>query len=235
MPAHPLRAFHCSCAFQSPLSWLPNMAPTIGGLTILMSASTLADGVSPDIALDAAIRRGAENVRLEPLTHEEAKRCIAEKLAQYGKKLDDAQMTELLRRRDCTLPLFIQVAVEELRVFGIYEQVLQRIQRLPERISDLFDQALERLEEDHGMDLLKDFVCLLYCSPHGLTEDELRAMLHINLQQFSGIRISLSPYLEEVEIAGSAPRMKFSASTALNDAIYKRYSQSAGRCVSVSI
>ena len=107
-PARPLRAFHCSCAFQSPLSWLPNMAPTIGGLTILMSASTLADGVSPDIALDAAIRRGAENVRLEPLTHEEAKRCIAEKLAQFGKKLDDAQMTELLRRRDCTLPLFIR-------------------------------------------------------------------------------------------------------------------------------
>lgn len=213
----------CSlCTTQTPLSWLPELSPPPAGLTLLVSANIVTESNPGDVALDALVRRGATEVVVPALTAPEAEACVAERLGVYGKKLDGPQMEEFMKRHDANIPLYIQVAVEELRIFGIYEQVLQRIRALPESMPELFDQALERLEEDHGVDILQDFVCLLYCSPQGLTEEELVAMLHITQQQFGMLRTSFIPYINEQEVAGSQPRLQLTTSSVLNNAIFQR-------------
>ncbi len=48
-------------------------------------------------------------------------------------------------------PLYIIVALEELRVFGRFDEVFSEIQKLPEDVPSLFEQMLERIERDYQL------------------------------------------------------------------------------------
>jgi WD40 repeat protein len=74
-------------------------------------------------------------------------------------------------------PLYTIVALEELRVFGKFEAVKDRVLQLPESITGLFNQVLERLETDFGESLVRTCMSLIFCGRNGLTAVELKTLL----------------------------------------------------------
>ncbi len=96
-------------------------------------------------------------------------------------------MELLLQKTDSYKPLYLVTACEELRVFGIFEQVTDRIKRMSESVPELLEEVLERLEGkipsnrltiegDYDKELLRNTLSLLECSRGGLLETE---MLHL--------------------------------------------------------
>ena len=51
-------------------------------------------------------------------------------LAKYGKRLDTDQMCILLDKESSINPLWLSIAVEELRVYGNFRKVSEKIEQL---------------------------------------------------------------------------------------------------------
>jgi tetratricopeptide (TPR) repeat protein len=130
--------------------------------------------------LDVLRRRNAEEIMILPLNREEQRQIVQTLLSEWRRKLDDRQMTALLAHPGVENPLYLRVALEELRLFGKFEELTPRIKSLAKDISGLFDQVLSRLEEDHGNELVEETFALLGCSRYGLSEAELLDLLARN-------------------------------------------------------
>jgi len=74
-------------------------------------------------------------------------------------------------------PLYILVALEELRVFGKFEALARRVEDLPDSVPALFDQVLERIEGDFNQPLVRDCMSCIACGRHGMTAEELQTLL----------------------------------------------------------
>jgi len=128
-------------------------------------------------SLEVLRRRGAKEIPLQQLTIDEQRQIVHAQLNEWGRKLDEQQISALLAHPGVENPLYLRVALEELRLFGSYEQLTGRIVALAPDVSSLFDQVLTRLEEDHGRELVIEAFSLLGCSRYGLSENELLELL----------------------------------------------------------
>ncbi len=156
------------------LNWLPYTLPK----NLRFIVSTLEGD-----CLDALrrCRPVPPEITMEPMEPENRKQIIRQTLWDYRKRLDERpekdQMGLLLSKGESDNPLYLIVACEELRVFGGFEQLTERIKSLPSDMPMLFEQVLERLEHDHGKELAKSALSLLECSRYGLLETEMLEML----------------------------------------------------------
>ena len=148
------------------LDWLPHTFP--GRTRVIVS--TL-EGE----CLEALRRRRPAPEELVVGEMEEASRetIVRQTLWDYRKQLSAQQIRLLLDKTQSANPLFLAVACEELRVFGEFERVTERISSLPDEVAPLFEQVMARLEADHGKELVRTSLSLLACSRHGLLETEL--------------------------------------------------------------
>lgn len=150
------------------LEWLPEEIPP----NVRLIVSTLEGDVH-----EVLQRRQKTEITVGPLTTDEQKEIIRQTLSQYSKKLDQNQTTLLLGKPDANKPLYLIVACEELRVFGVYEQVTEKIKKMAGTVPLLFEEVLQRLEKDHDRDLLIKTLTLLTCSRGGLLEQEMLKLL----------------------------------------------------------
>ena len=127
--------------------------------------------------LDVLRRREVEEITLPSLSIDERRQIVRTLLGEWRRKLDERQMAALLAHRGVENPLYLRVAMEELRLFGRFEELSARIKALAEDIPGLFEQVLARLEEDHGHHLVAEAFALLGCSRYGLSEVELMDLL----------------------------------------------------------
>lgn len=155
------------------LDWLPRELPK--GLRVVVS--TLRGS-----CLDSINRRPNVQITVGPLDLDERKEIVRKTLWEYRKKLDDRQMKRLLSKKDAYKPLYLIVACEELRVFGVYELVSERIDSMADTVPALFEEVLMRLEKDHGWDLVRNALALLQCSRGGLLESEMVTLLSSPIQ-----------------------------------------------------
>ena len=51
-------------------------------------------------------------------------------LGRYNKRLDDEQMSNLLSKKSSENPLWLSIACEELRVFGSFRRISDKINQL---------------------------------------------------------------------------------------------------------
>jgi len=145
------------------------------------------DGVSlilstlPGVYLEELQSKFPSNsiITVGPLGNEDQKTIVNERLSIHGKKLTNSQMDLLLQKSDADKPLFLTVACEELRVFGVFEKLTQHIREMASDIPSLFQQVIKRLETDFGEDLVRASLSVLACARGGLYEDELRGILGI--------------------------------------------------------
>jgi nephrocystin-3 len=159
------------------LDALDQLSPADGAHDLLWLPATSPDGVrlvlssQPGPCLNVINKRKWRSLQIQPLSKPERTILISEcapvrgmifpflffsfhspntDMQQAGKKLTPEQ-TDLLATADqCGFPLFLRTLLEELRVFGSFEQLESKIANYlnAKTIPDLFDKVFERLEKD---------------------------------------------------------------------------------------
>ncbi|HSB12297.1 MAG TPA: tetratricopeptide repeat protein [Blastocatellia bacterium] len=155
------------------LVWLPPEIPP----NIRLIVSTL-----PGRAMDECKKRGWPTIRIESLTADEREDLISAYLGQYSKQLSASRVGHIASAGQTGNPLYLRALLDELRVFGIHEQVDARIEHYlaaatPE---ELYEKILGRYEQDYEGDrpgLVRDSMVMLWAARRGLSEGELLEIL----------------------------------------------------------
>jgi tetratricopeptide (TPR) repeat protein len=158
------------------LGWLPEQFPE--GICVLASCAD--DRPPPSTVWSALQRRAAELLSIEPLARGD-RRAILESLPSLtAKTLDEDQQERLLDNPATGNPLFLQIAIDELRGLGSPVRLNERIDQLPRgeaALAELLSQVFDRLEARFGGDLPRRALSAIACARHGLTEAELEALV----------------------------------------------------------
>ncbi len=150
------------------LGWLLNYMPENVHLVVSSLESD---------SLEVLRQRDAKEIALQQLTAGEQRQIVQDRLSEWGRKLNEHQISALLAHPGVEKPLYLRVALEELRLFASYEQLTGRIEALSPDVSHLFEQVLARLEKDHGREFVAEVFSLLGSSRSGLGEYELLELL----------------------------------------------------------
>ncbi len=151
------------------MHWLPQKIPN----NIRVVVSTL-----PGDAYDALLRRSLEARTLGGLTADEKRVLVETYLQEIRHEFPNRQVAEdFFGKISQATPLYILVALEELRVFGHFEQIQARILRFPDTVAALFEQVLERLEGDFSPSLVRDCMRYIACGRQGMAASELQELL----------------------------------------------------------
>ena len=180
------------------LSWLPRELP--GHVKVMVSS--LRDGGGERI-LAAFEERPHTPLSLEPLSDADRSGILRHVPSLFAKTFSADQQALLLGKESSRNPLFLLVALEELRLFGSFERLSTRIAELPEgdgAVAAIFEQVCERLEEDFDSATVRDTLALIGASRDGLSESELRDpnLLALSADQersLSALLHQLRPYL----------------------------------------
>jgi tetratricopeptide (TPR) repeat protein len=159
---------------QAPdLVWLPPVIPN----NVRLVLSTL-----PGRPLDELKRRGWPALEVQALNLNERRDLAVKYLKQYTKTLDQDFLDRVVAAQQTANPLYLRTLLEELRLFGVYEQLDERIRHYlsagtPEQ---LYQKVLQRYEEDYQRDhegLVREAMSLLWAARRGLSENELLELL----------------------------------------------------------
>lgn len=189
------------------LGWLPDTLPA--GVRLIVSTAN-ASGEQPEPELLGLLRSRMDSrlVELAPLSEMDAMAVVENRLRRHAKRFQPAQCAALLGKPAGRLPLYLFVAVEELRTLGHHREIGSRIDSLPGSECELFGWILtERLAFDpgfrdhdgrpHGKALVEKFSASLAVSRHGLSQAEFVALLEPGdpLGNVAALLRLLRPYL----------------------------------------
>ena len=148
------------------LKWLPRQIPE----NIRLIITSTVEGTLVQMR-----ERGWGRLGMQPLSENEREAIVVRYLGDYRKSLATEQIIRIARDIKCAHPLFLRTMLEELRLFGRHEELDRAIDRYLETTGteDLFQQVLERMEEDYDKRFVRNVMCLIWASRDGLTESEL--------------------------------------------------------------
>ncbi|MBI3362078.1 MAG: NACHT domain-containing protein, partial [Chloroflexi bacterium] len=158
------------------LWWIPYALP----VNVKLVLSCIDEPGRDQPILERTRRHKMIEVTVPPLTDSDRREIIRQVPSLSAKALDDHQIDLLLPNPATSNPLFLLVALEELRGFGSYEQLNDRIAALPrdgDPVTALFTQVIERLEEEFDKATVHDILTLLASARRGLSERELQELL----------------------------------------------------------
>ncbi len=181
------------------LYWLPWELPP--HVKIITSCISDADREEP--VLQAFALRPHRLLDLPSLTDVERRDIIRAVPSLSAKTLDDNQVNLLLANPATRNPLYLLVALEELRGFGSYEQLNHKIGSFPQEgdtLTTLYRQVIERLVEEFDCEVVKNVLTLLASARRGLSEREL-----LDLVEGADVRIhdsqsDLFPVLRQLRV-----------------------------------
>jgi len=182
------------------LRWFPSFLPP--GVKLVASC------------LEGAILQAAKGrlawraIAVKPFTRADQVRFIGEYLGRYRKALTPKQTKTLQSHPLSGNPLFLLTVLEELRVFGVHEQLEQRLQTLlsppPSKgegeaptVDDVFEHVLARVEEDLGKKLVRAAVEAIWASRGGLLREELLAVAQLTPAAWAALQNALDEGLYE--------------------------------------
>lgn len=155
------------------LGWLPwSYSPNVR-----LIVSTL-----PGRSLDALKKRNWTELTINLMGQDEQERYIIDYLKRYRKELNPTQRKRIIQEQQTKNPLYLRTLLEELRVFGVYEEIDKKIDHYlkAKTVADLFALVLERLEKDYEKErkgIVKEVTTLIWASRKGLSETELLEIL----------------------------------------------------------
>jgi hypothetical protein len=160
------------------MKWLPGILPP--QVKVILTTSTTHPTWS-----NLKRSHTVEEMTLAPIPIEDAKRLVRTFLDRFHKKLSEDpnntllgdQMAALVAKQEASLPLYLLAAGHDLISFGVYEQVTAYIKSMPERLPELFDFILGRLEADHGRELVSVVLGYIAVSTTGILEKDLVQMV----------------------------------------------------------
>eukprot|EP00731_Ephydatia_muelleri_P016594 Em0009g1018a len=157
------------------MDWLPPTVPK--GVVILLSTT---EG-GPCHSLLKRRTPVPTEVTVGSMDMSDKAQMVRQKLARHRKTLDESafnnQLKLLLTKKDAGNPLYLHLACEELRVFGVFEEVTEYLKQIPATTSILLQEVLKRLESELGAELISTSLSLLCLVRNGLLECELAALL----------------------------------------------------------
>jgi nephrocystin-3 len=150
----------------SNLGWLPEGFPP----NVRVIVSTV-----PGPLLERLRPRGWAEREVRGLDEADRQRLVEGYLKEYGKTLTDSQRQRIAGHPSCRNPLFLRTLLEEMRVFGRFEGLEQRIDHYlaAADLGVLFQRVLQRLEEDYGTAFVREFMSLIGAARYGLSETEI--------------------------------------------------------------
>ncbi|AEF82973.1 tetratricopeptide repeat protein [Leadbettera azotonutricia] len=158
------------------LNWLPAFPPNVH-----VVFSTQPD----DKTMEVFKRRNYPCIEVETLPMEERKTLITDYLASYAKKLKPEQIERIIRDKESENTLALRVLLDELRVFGVHEEIDARLNVYlsAQNLEDFYDMVVDRLEKTYCDARNKDghsipnftgeVLGLLVSSRAGLSESEI--------------------------------------------------------------
>ena len=182
------------------LRWFPGFLPP--------KVKLLASCLQGDILEAAKGRLDWRELKVKPFTKAEQKSFIGEYLGRYRKALTAKQMKMLQGHPLSGNPLFLLTVLEELRVFGVHEELEQRMRTLlsppPSKgedeastVDDVFEHVLARIEKDLGKKAVQQAMEALWASRAGLYQDELLAIAKLAPAKWAAIQNALDESIYE--------------------------------------
>jgi tetratricopeptide (TPR) repeat protein len=177
------------------LTWLPKFF--LPHVRVLVSAL-------PGPALDALCERGWVEHSLPPCSTEERGQMIDQYFQRYRKTLGVKLRDQLIAATGTANPLFLRTVLEELRQFGIFEQLPVKVAEYltATKPESLFSLVLHRWQQDFdaSCDLVRRTLCHLWAARQGLSEMEWRELLRTSedallRQVWSPLFLALEPHL----------------------------------------
>lgn len=183
--------------------WLPQRLPP----NIRLIASVLDHGARSQRVHQSAAGESADwlsvlrrmdvaEIAVPPLENQERRRIIHDVPSVFCKSLGESDIRLLLENEATRNPLFLTVALEELRVFGSHDRLAERIRAFPQllptgsaggesgieqALDSVFRQVLDRLDSEatqrHVPALVPAIFRNLASAKEGLSEGELTALL----------------------------------------------------------
>jgi tetratricopeptide (TPR) repeat protein len=189
---------------QATTDWIPAVLPP--GVSFILSAAT-----SSQHAMGTLDKIGAIRFELTPLSVPEREGFISGFMKVHAKTLKPSQLAALSQAAPCSNPLFLRTLLEELRVFGSFEQLDTRIgQYLSAKdATQLFEMVLQRLDTDtqalvgseakssssSSFTAVGSVLTSIYASRNGMTETELVKMHGLTPNLWATISLALEEML----------------------------------------
>lgn len=120
-------------------------------------------------------------------------------LGRYNKSLSRDLMARVLAHPLSGNPLFLRTLCEELRLFGVHEQLAARVAHYLESrtVDDLYERVLQRVEGDCGTAAVRNTMTALWAARAGLTEKELLDIAGLKPAHWAPIRNAMGEALLE--------------------------------------
>jgi len=156
--------------------WMPSSLPKNVHLIVSITDSAFDSYQTEE---SGVIKREWQRMPLEGLDDKRRREVIHHYLSQYHKTLNNTQLERIATDDKCSSPLFLRTLLEELRIFGKFEELDARIAHYlaSKDTDDLFRRVLGRLENDHGRVLLRMVMSNIWAARFGLSEAELTGII----------------------------------------------------------
>ena len=210
---------------QQDLRWWPAFLPQ--GVTMVVSC--LQGPVLDALKGKTEVLPGKDTqpnwkvITVRPMTKVQSADLLNAYLNRFNKKLSISMVKQVQAHPLATNPLFVRTLAEELRLYGLHEELQKRLDHYlnSRTMDDLFERVLERVEKDCGRKQVKAAMTVIWASRAGLTEKETLSITGLLPAMWAPIRLSLDEALLE-----SNGRITF-AHEYVRIAIQDRYLQTA--------
>jgi tetratricopeptide (TPR) repeat protein len=157
-------------------------------------------------AVTCAKERGWVLEELQEFSTSELSRAVVDYLHQYGKELSQDNLSALISAPQVRQPLYLRILLNELRVFGRYEDLESCISDYLEAsdLAALYGKVFKRWQQDYNTTefpgLVEQGISLLAVSRDGLTETEWMDLVcgkgaHLPRAVWAPFFLALHPHL----------------------------------------
>ncbi|XP_071801140.1 telomerase protein component 1-like isoform X2 [Asterias amurensis] len=173
----------------------------------------------------------AAELPLTALDDRAREEIITNYFGRYNKTLDPEQLSLLTHSEGARNALWLSLTCEELRVFGVFQEVTTRIREMPGSLDGLIESILNRLISEDETGMVEKMLHFLECSRGGLKETELKVLLGdldsatpAPALHWAMVRRTLKPFLRNSATHGDVERLQF-FHLAINKAVQKHLTQ----------
>lgn len=171
------------------LDWWPHRLPEGVGLVASCLPGLIFDAIANRIAWDQVV--------VAPLGRKDCQSFINSYLGKFRKPLPPELVALVLQHPLSGNPLFLRTLLEEMRVFGVHEQLKQKLEHYlaSKTVDDLFERVLARIEADNRPEDVRALLEVLWAAKESFAEDELLEISGLPPAVWAPIHIALDDSL----------------------------------------
>ena len=193
-----------SLTAQADLRWWPSFLPPAVTVVVSCIPGSVMDAIKYKVDAQVTRRNTRKSswrtIEVKPLSRPQIALLLSSYLARFNKKLPMRMMRQVQAHPLSSSPLFLRTLAEELRVFGVHEDLQRTVDQalVSQSVDDLFEFVLRRVENDFGREAVCDTMTAIWASRSGLLEKEILSIAEISPATWAAIRNSLEDGLQEI-------------------------------------